>query len=268
MPNLERDRDVSIYYEVRALEEHSGATPVVFLNGMTQTTQHWKSQGRALSERAPVLTYDARGQGETPPGDRELTLELHAEDLAALLDEIGAERAHLVGFSHGARVALAFAAHHPGRLDRLVLCSATAEPTALGRAIIRSWREVLELGGLEALSWAALPTILGEQFLDANERFLKGVIHASVQRNDPEGIARLLEAMIAYPSLAELAEQVQAPTLVVSGADDLLVEADGAARLAELCGGRHVELDEVAHTIPIEAPERFRQVIVPFLFES
>ena len=205
---------------------------VVFLNGMTQSTTHWNSQGRAFTASHRVVTYDARGQGKSELGSAELTLDLHADDLAGLLEELDVERAHLVGFSHGARVALGFAQRHPERLDRLVLCSATARPTALARTIVRAWKVVLDKGGLEAMSWSALPTILGNGFLEENESILDGVVRASVQRNSEEGVGALLDAMKGYPELDELAHSVDAPTRVISASEDLLVERSGAQQFS------------------------------------
>ncbi len=237
------------------------APALVFLNGMSQSTLHWKSLARAMGARWRIVTYDARGQGKTPVGDLELTIERHASDLAALLDHLEIERAHLVGFSHGARVALGFANHQADRLDRLVLCSATAAPTALARVTIASWRGALEAGGMKAMSWAAMPAILGDRFLEQNEGLLEGIVRASVQRNQEEGLRRLLDAMIAYPALDVLARGVRARTLVISGDEDPLVGADGARELARLCGGEHVEVTGVGHTIPIEDPARFTALV-------
>jgi pimeloyl-ACP methyl ester carboxylesterase len=239
---------------------------VVFLNGMTQSTAHWNSQAKAFAEDGfQVLTYDARGQGDSELGDTQLSLELHARDLDGLLEDLGIEQAHLVGFSHGARIALGVANHFPERLDKLVLCSATAQPTALARTIVRSWHGVLTHGGLEAMSWSAVPMILGNDFLDQNEQILEGIVRAAHKRNSEAGVRALLEAMMEYPDLSELAKNVSSPTLVISADEDLLVSADGARKLADLAGGEHTEVSGVGHTIPIEAPEEFRRLTEQFL---
>lgn len=264
MPTFELLDGTPLHYETNGWDDESQDV-VVFLNGMTQSTQHWSSHARAFSEHFRVLTYDARGQGGHPAGDVELSLEQHADDLADLLDELSVARAHLVGFSHGARVALAMAVHHPEKLDQLVLLSATVSPSPLARTVVRAWREVLELGGLEAMAWSSLPNILGSRYLGQNEKIINGIVKASTQRNSEEGVRRLLDAMIDYPDLDELAERVSSPTLVVSADEDLLVDLDGAKRLAELTGGRHVEVTDCGHTIPIEQPEQFRSIIFDFL---
>ncbi len=264
MPNFTTSDGAKLHYKTTGFEQ-DGDT-VVFLNGMTQSTAHWNSQAKAFAEDGfRVLTYDARGQGGSELGEAELTLELHAHDLDALFAELGVARAHLVGFSHGSRIALGVANHHPERLDRLVLCSATARPTALARTIVRSWHGVLTNGGLTAMSWSALPTILGNDFLEKNENILEGIVRAAVQRNSEEGVRALLEAMMDYPDLSELAQNVSAPTLVISADEDLLVTASGARELAKLADGEHVEVEGVGHTIPIEAPEEFRRLAQEFL---
>ncbi len=245
--------------------DSSSKPALVFLNGMTQSTAHWRSHGRHFSDTHRVVTYDARGQGETPVGDEPLSLELHADDLAGLLDELELEKAHLVGFSHGSRIALQFANSHPERVGRLVLVSATATPSALARMIIRSWREVLDAGGVQALTWASLPTILGNDYLAASERMLSGIVKAAIERNSEEGVRALLDAMAEYPDLSDLARGVRAETLVVSATEDPLVTTEGAAELARLCGGTHEVIEGSGHTIPIERPDEFRRLIGQFV---
>lgn len=254
----------NLHHETFGFEDNDRRV-IVLLNGMTQSTAHWRSQGRALSEHFRVVAYDARGQGDTPAPTSPLTLAEHANDLAGLLDRLGVESANLIGFSHGARIALQFAVDFPERLERLVLVSAAARSTALSRTIVRGWREVLEVGGLEALSWMALPIILGDTYLSENEHVLESIVRASVQRNDAEGVRMLLAAMSDHPDLEHLAEDVDHPTCVVWATEDVLVDREGATELADLCSGELREVEGVGHTIPIEAPSAFREIVVDFL---
>ena len=238
---------------------------VVFLNGMTQTTRHWASHVRALRDSRRILTYDSRGQGQSDPPKSTPTLALHTSDLREILDHLGIDKVDLVGFSHGARIALGFATSYPDRVRRLVLCSATAEPTALARTIIRSWQKVLETGGLSALAWCSLPTILGPKFLEQNERLLTNVVKASVERNSEMGTRLLLDGLAEFPPLDDLAGKVRAKTLVLSATEDPLVSPEGARKLAKLCGGSHKLVEDSGHTIPIERPKYFRELVTNFL---
>ncbi|MFB6352146.1 MAG: alpha/beta fold hydrolase [Bradymonadaceae bacterium] len=263
MPTYTTDDGIDLYYEYDAPSDE-GPT-VVFLNGMTQSTKHWERQMRLFGDDYGVVTYDGRGQGQTPLGDGEVTMDRRVADLADLLDHLAIDEPHVCGFSHGARIALGFAADRPDRTDRLVLCSATADPTARARTIVRSWRETLRHGGLEAMSWAAVPAILGNDYLEQNESILEGIVRAAIRRNSEQGVAALLDAMEQYPELGDLADEVVSPTLVLSASEDPLVEADGARLLADRAGGDHDQITGVGHTIPIEAPEAFHRRVADFL---
>lgn len=263
MPNFVTSGNLSIHYKTHGFDKDG--TVLVFLNGMTQSTRHWSSQVRELRDQFRILTYDARGQGGSDNPRQAPTLDEHARDLRELLDHLKLKKVDLVGFSHGARIALGVATQYKKRVRRLVLCSATAAPTALARTIVRSWRELLNHGGLPALSWAALPTILGNEFLTKNEALLPNIVRASVERNSLEGTALLLEGLINFPPLDDLAGKVKAPTLVISADADPLVTPEGAQKLAQLCGGTHQLVTNSGHTIPIERPRAFRKLVTQFL---
>ncbi len=254
---------LSLHYETHGFENAGPA--LVFLNGMTQTTRHWATHRRVLCQERRVLTYDARGQGESDAPTEVPSLDRHLSDLRELLDHLDITSVDLVGFSHGARIALGFTTEYPNRMRRLVLCSATAEPTALARTIVRSWEQILDLGGLAALSWASIPTIIGNEFLEKNEFLLENIVRAAVDRNSDRGTRMLLKGLSRFPDLEDLAGKITVPTLVISADHDPLVDLKGARKLAELCEGTHELVENCGHTIPIERPEIFRELITEFL---
>lgn len=251
----------------RVWVESRGEGPaLVLLNGMSQSTSNWLSQVRALQGRFRVVTYDARAQGRSDIGPLPFRLEDHVSDLAAVLDALDIREAALAGFSHGARVALAFAETHPERTSRLVLTSMGTNHSALRNLIVRSWGEILRLGGLEAMAWASLPDILGERFLRANQAHIDGMIRATLQRNTPEGLGALLEGMSTYPSPLEDAPRVGCPVLLLTSTEDLLVPVEAATELARAFRvSRHILVPGCGHTIPVEEPEAWRAQVVAFL---
>jgi pimeloyl-ACP methyl ester carboxylesterase len=266
MPFFTTQDGCSLYYETDAFE--SSRPTVVFLNGTMQTTVYWKTLASMLKDRFRVLMYDARGQGQSGLGEHQLSLDIHVADIVALLQHVEVERAHLVGVSHGAKVALACAAHSPDSVDHIVLCSVGAELTARTKLIITSWLEVLQRSGLEAMARTALPIAFGEDFLARQARILPTIVEAIGARNSEEGLAAHLEAMTNYPSLADIAGAVQVPCLVVSGSDDTLVTEEGAEQLASLCNGRHERISGAGHSLPAEAPEKFADIVSKFLAEA
>lgn len=262
MPTMSTTDGRALYYERRG-----EAGPVVLLlNGMSQSTANWMSQARHLSERCSVLMYDARGQGRSELGEGSLSLAGHLRDIDALLDHLGVGAVVPCGFSHGARLALAWAATRPERARALVLTSMGDAADPLRRTIVRSWIEVLARGGLEAMAWCAIPDILGREFLGANEAHVEAMVRATLQRNTREGLGALLRAMGDFPDPLSDAGAVRCPTLLLTSDADLLVSPESAARLAAAIPDcRHGRIGRCGHTIPIEQPEAWRAAVEAFL---
>jgi 3-oxoadipate enol-lactonase len=263
MPYFSTQDGCSLYFETHGFD--STGPVVAFLNGTMQTTVNWKMHATVFQDRFRVLMYDARAQGQSDLGDRPLSLEKHAEDFAELLEHLGVEKAHLVGLSHGAKVALAHADHSPEQVGRLVLCSVSAIFTSRAKLFVRSWLEILRGSGLEAMAWVALPVLFGESFLGDQEKILDSMVKAIVKRNTKEALIAQLEAMTTYPPLSEIARNVRNPCLVISASDDPLVTEEGAKELAVLCSGHHEHIARVGHSIPIEAPDLFNRTVMEFL---
>ena len=261
-----------LYHETHGFHRHQGPQRmdidqpvVVFLNGTTQTALQWRPQVLDMLPDFPIICYDGRAQGKSEPGTRALTLDLHVEDLFSLLSYLGIQKAHLVGLSHGARVALAFAARHIEKTDRLVLCGIGADTGYRSRAIVRSWHEILNTGGLEAMAWAALPVILGESYLKENEKLLPKMVAALVARNRKESLLAHFAALLSYPPLFETASRLDQPCLVISGSDDLLSGPGPAKRLAQIIEADYEQFEKTGHNVPVEAAKRFNRVCRRFL---
>jgi 3-oxoadipate enol-lactonase len=262
-----RTRDgCSLYYETVGFEL---ARPVVvFLNGTLQTTLYWKLIADALKPRFRSLLYDARGQGESEVGEAPLGLDLHLEDLCALIRHLEIGPVSLVGLSHGALLAYTMARRHPKMVGRLVLCSLGIRASMRARLIVRAWSKILDSGGIDAMVNAALPHVFGEDYLVGNRKNLERIVKAIIRRNRTESVSAHLAAMTTYPSLRSMLEKPAAPVLVISGSDDPLVSAKGAAEVAEKCAGRHLLVQGAGHSIPVEAPEVFLDAISRFLADS
>jgi pimeloyl-ACP methyl ester carboxylesterase len=107
---------------VLAGEEAGEGLPVVLLHGLTATRRYVVMGSRSLERSGHrVLAYDARGHGESPLGQESYSYAALADDLGAVLDECGVERAVLAGASMGAHTLLRFALDHPERAAGLVV---------------------------------------------------------------------------------------------------------------------------------------------------
>lgn len=253
----------SLYYETIGFDL---ARPVVvFLNGTLQTTMYWKAMAASLKPMFRSLLYDARGQGESELGDRPLSLDLHVADLMALTRHLALGPLNLVGLSHGALLAYAVARRKPETVRRLVLCSIGVRASMRARLIVRSWKRIVETGGLEVVVRAALPHVFSEAYLAGHHAMIDRIAKTMVRRNRRDALVAHLTAMEDYPRLRTMLGRLSAPCLVVSGADDPLVSVAGAAEVAKKSGGRHLVLPGVGHSVVAEAPERLLDVVSRFL---
>ena len=241
---------------------------LIFLNGTTQTTLYWGGLVPAFSRHFGLLCYDARAQGQSDLGGHSISLQSHVSDLKDLLEFLTIDKAHLVGISHGAWVALAFTAEFPEIVDHLVLCSLSAKTNDRSRTIVRSWLEILRLSGLKAMAWAALPTVFGNSFLNQHQKILDKIVEAVALRNRKKSLIAQLDAALQYPAPDSMTQNLNQPTLVISGAEDPIVDPDDVRRLADLCRARHEEIPGVGHSIPAEAPRVFEKKVLNFLTEK
>ena len=114
------------YYEVHG---PAGGDVLVLSNGILMSTASWAFQTPVLSKRHRVLLYDCRGMWQSSHPSGPYSMSQHADDLAALLDHLEVERAHIGGISYGAELSMWFSLRYPERTRSLVLSSAVARVT-------------------------------------------------------------------------------------------------------------------------------------------
>ena len=120
MPTV-KVNDISMNYEV-----HGQGSPLVLIGGLGTDISVYRKMIRQLSEKHKVLAFDNRGSGRTDKPDIPYTIEMMAEDTAALMASAGIERASVLGTSLGGRIAMALALRHPLRVNKLILTSTFA----------------------------------------------------------------------------------------------------------------------------------------------
>jgi 3-oxoadipate enol-lactonase len=191
------------------------APVVVLSNSLGATRGMWDPQVPALAERYRVVTYDTRGHGESPAPAGPYSLDDLVDDLVALLDEVGAERAHVAGLSLGGMTAMRLAAREPGRVQRLALLCTSAKPDPqpfLERAAAVRAGGTAPLAPTVASRWVTPP-------FAAEHPELVARLEAMIAGSDDEGYAACCE-VVAAVDLREDLGRITAPTLVVSGAED------------------------------------------------
>ena len=242
--------------------------PVVFIHGFPHHRGLWAPQVEALAYRARCIAPDLAGFGESAPraNGSPASVDAYADDVVALLDEIGIERAVIAGLSMGGYVTLALWRRHPARCHALVLADtrAGADDDA-GRAKRREMIAQARAEGTAAVAASMLPGMVGRSTRERAPELVARV-DAMLRAAPVEAVVGALEAMMSRPDATPMLGDIDVPTLVVVGAEDVLTPPAAARAMAEAIPGARLETIEGAgHVSNLERPAAFNYVLGEFL---
>jgi 3-oxoadipate enol-lactonase len=254
--------DLKLYYELHGPE---GAPILVLNNGVIMNAAtSWAFQTPALAEHYRVLQYDCRGQGQSDHPAEPYTMEMHADDLAGLLEALGIAAAHIGGISYGGEVAQAFALKYPHKTLSLILADTVSEVRAELRYVIESWIDALNTGEARAFFNATVPWNFSPQFIRANPGVMADAQKRYARLNFT-AVLRLCECFLEVDFTARLGE-IKVPTCILVGEKDLL-KGPEYARILQ-AGIPHAELHILpgaGHATCWERPDEFNTIVLGFL---
>jgi 3-oxoadipate enol-lactonase len=251
-----------IYYEV----DGSGEA-VVLIHAGVANLRMWDDQVAALRDSYRVIRYDTRGFGRTETDPVEFS---NRADIAALLDHLGEESAHVVGLSRGGMIALDFTLEFPDRVRSLVVAAGGIggyqSPEDADESVFEEAEKMLDakdwagISEWETAYWADGPgqpagrvgpelRARVHDWILTNYRAEK--VEGSPQPLDPPAVGRLGELHI--------------PLLVILGSLDEAGTQESMRHLAETVPGVRLEVfDGAAHMLNLEQPERFNTLLREF----
>lgn len=258
---------VDLAYElVEAPEAPRSGAVIALLNGIGMSVSHWRPVAAVLKARAPVLMHDFRGQLLSERTAGPYSLELHARDLAALMDRLGLTKAHIVGTSYGSEVGLVFARLYPERTLSLAVIDGVSEVHPLLRAAVMSWRSAA-LADPVAFIRSLVPWTYSEAYISANEANFAAREKAvsGLPRDYFTSFAELCDAFLAIDETPRLAE-ISCPTLVAVGALDILKDAAYSRIIAAgIADSRLAIMPGLGHGAVIEDPAAVSALLEGFL---
>jgi 3-oxoadipate enol-lactonase len=238
--------------------------PVVLAHAIGCDHRMWDDLASSLAPRFRVVTLDARGHGASPVPPRPYTLEAMADDVRALLDQLGIRKAHWVGLSMGGMVGQAFALAHGDRLGRLVLANTTSSYGPGGRAMWEARVKLIEEGGLAAIRDAVAQRYFSDNYrrqrADAVAKFMERFMGTPV-----EGYLGCCDAIAALDYTAAL-PRIRARTLVIAGGADVGTPPAMSEVIAKAIPNARLQvLPGAAHLSAVEQPRDFGAVVATFL---
>jgi pimeloyl-ACP methyl ester carboxylesterase len=248
-------------------EDAGRGRPVVLLHAFPLAGAMWRPQKEALRADYRVVVPDLRGFGGTGAFTGTPSVELMADDVAALLDALGIrEPVVLGGLSMGGYVALAFLRKHPGRLAGLILADTRAEADITeGKANRDRMILVAQHGTASNVIEQLLPRMVSSETQQQRPAVVEEVRRiASAQPT--AGIVGALQAMRDRPDSTPWLAGIRVPTLVVGGGDDVVTPpATAEALAAAIPGARLATIQGAGHLANLEQPEAFTAAVRTFL---
>ncbi len=257
--------------DVRIVHESWGTGPaLVCCHAFGVDRTMWAQQIPRFARTHRVITFDQRGSGESDhplqvTGEADpYTIDTFAEDLRGVLDDLGIQRARILGLSMGGATALRFATQWPERVEALALASTMA--SRLPERIIDRAREVERVMARGGLAEAFQYYFNGPLFKGVTrEPRFEAQVAAWGAMATPHGFIGTYRVTIDRPSMIKELDRIHAPTLILVGERDTLYLEDAELMARRIPGARKVILKGVGHAMSAEAPEAFADEVTRFL---
>lgn len=252
----------NIYYEV-----HGEGEPLVMIMGLRRNLEWWYCQLQTLSEYFKVIVFDNRGAGRSDKPQSEYSIRLFADDTAALMNELGINKAHILGFSMGGYIAQELAINYPEKVIDLALVSTACG----GKQAVLMRKDRMEKftanDGLtpEEILQKDMDIYFSDDYIEKNPEIMKAFIKISMRYYQPAHAFQRQFAACLNHDTSDRIHTISCPVLIMTGDDDPLVPPENSSILKELLpeavfsnfrGGRHGFM--------IENQEIFNKEIISF----
>lgn len=240
--------------------ERSGSgEPLLLIQGMSATHRAWGQDFLApLMESLECIVFDNRGMGLSGEARMPFTIADMAGDVAALLDALELERAHVLGISMGGMIAQELALAHPERIRSLSLgatyCGGPGS-TLMAEEDLRTLGAAMASGDRELVLRSMWEINLSPGFREVGSRYAAFHEMATELQAPRDVILQQMRACGAHDTSARLG-QISVPTQVIHGTADRLLGVNNGIQIARLLGVEPRLLDDVGHMFWWEQPVR------------
>jgi pimeloyl-ACP methyl ester carboxylesterase len=263
MPTVQAN-GIDIYYEVQGEGE-----PMVLIPYLAADQACYAFQVADYAKDFTCYTVDLRGAGLSAKPEGTYTTELLADDVAAFMQAVSLDRAHIAGLSLGAAASLWLAAKYPARVKSLSLHSAWDRSDPFLRAVVGTWRVMATaLGSVtEMVIQGIFPWCFTPELYAARPDYIESLADFVRSRPMPtvDAFLRQSEAVLTHDARAALGS-IQAPTLITFGQHDQVTSTRFAAPLTEgIANSELIVFGDCSHAPIYENAEEFNQRTLEFL---
>jgi pimeloyl-ACP methyl ester carboxylesterase len=250
-------------------EQQGTGEPLVLIPYLAAGHACYAFQVDDYAKHFTCISLDPRGTGETDKPDGTYSMELFADDMAAFMQAIGIERAHVSGLSLGAATGLWLAGKYPQRVKSLSLHSCWPKSDAFLKTVVGGWQSAAK--GLnsvtEMIIQGIVPWCFTPDFYSSNPEFMDKV--AAFVRSRPEqpldAFMRQSNAVIAHDAVAQL-PRIKAPTQITFGRHDQVTSLRFADALTSgIKGSELLVFETCAHAPIYQSTAEFNEKTLSFL---
>jgi pimeloyl-ACP methyl ester carboxylesterase len=250
-------------------EQQGTGEPLVLIPYLAADHACYAFQVADYAKHFTCISVDPRGAGETDKPEGTYSMELFADDIAAFMQAIGVERAHVSGLSLGAATGLWLAGKYPQRVKSLSLHTGWPKTDAYLKTVAESWKTIAK--GLnsvpEMVIQGILPACFTPDFYSNNPEFMDKVVAfvRSRPKQPLDAFMRQSNAVIAHDAVAQLA-RIKAPTQITFGRHDQVCSLRFADALTSgIKGSQLLVFETCAHAPIYQSTAEFNEKTLSFL---
>jgi pimeloyl-ACP methyl ester carboxylesterase len=246
------------------IDVRGDGVPLLLLHGFPLHRGMFKPQLEGLAEAAKVIVFDVPGVGESGPGP--VSMDAIADLAAAVLTELGIDKAVVGGVSMGGYASFAFARRHADRLLGLILADTRAAPDShAAREGRRAMARLIEDEGVAVAAERMVPGWFGPSTLQGRPEVVRQA-RELVEAAPVETVVMMLEALADRADSTPGLKDIEVPTLVISGQEDPMIpSAEMGEWAARIPGARHVVIPRTGHLPNLEEPLEFNRTLAQFI---
>jgi len=254
---------IRLHYEVFG---RSSATPVLMIQGLGADKHGWDMQRVTLALRYRVIALDNRGAGRSDKPFGHYSLEQMAADAIAVLDDVGVDKAHIVGASMGGAITQIIGLKYPERVLSLTLACTACRNHPWRRELLHSWATTATEQGIGAMTREAARWVIGPRSFRRLLPAFGWLGPLAMGRTSHAFVSQVNAILDVDDSISEQLVDVMAPTLVLVGNQDILTPRGDSEEIADrLPNAELVVISGAAHGFMVEHASTFNKVLLEFL---
>jgi pimeloyl-ACP methyl ester carboxylesterase len=256
---------INVEYKVEGQGE-----PLIMISGAGADKSAWRYQIKEFRKCYRTITFDSRGAGKSDKPAGPYTIKMMADDTIGLMDFLGIEKAHVLGVSMGGMIAQELAIDYPGRVNKLVLgCTFARKYETSGwskefdDAIMAYVRSSQDKASKRRLAYVMMDLQINKWY---NRILLLPLIKIALRFMPAAPGADAQFAAVGTHDTADRLGMIRAPTLVITGSDDRLINPTSSELIASLVpGAKLVKVLGGGHGFMMEASDEFNKEVLSFL---